>query len=195
MVLLSRSPTRLQLWNSKNWNTGATPRPVSKSRCKPSPEAEPRVTWPPAALPPRSCHRRCSGSSGAGGRSGRWRTTSSVLGFLWSPRSCTAARGSRRLYPRLRLLLNAKLEVSGDSRGQREKSWSCQHLGHRGTAEGRWFIIAALFKTRVHLKINAQNKNQFVTDKDRLGRKNIILDPQDLCLFPPDRKSKKFTSI
>lgn len=50
--------------------------------------------------PPRSCRRRCSGSTAAGGRSGKWRTTSYGPGCPAHPRSCTAGPGSRPPCPR-----------------------------------------------------------------------------------------------
>lgn len=49
--------------------------------------------------PLRSCRRRCSGSSVAGGRSGRWHTTSYGPGCPAHPHSCTAGPGSHPPYP------------------------------------------------------------------------------------------------
>lgn len=88
---------------------------------------------------------------------------------------------------------NWKLVETAEGKEKRADPVSTWDTGALQRADG--LSPLPCLRQRVHLKINAQNKNQFVTDKDRLGRKNIILDPQDLCLFPPDRKSKKFTSI
>lgn len=63
-----------------------------------------RGAWPGGrgggTSPLHSCRRRCSGSSGAGGRNGRSHTTSFGPGCPARPRSCTAAPGSRPPYPR-----------------------------------------------------------------------------------------------
>ena len=70
-------------------------------RTRPDSAGRPLMAWASRRRsPPRSCRRRCSGSTEAGGRSGKWRTTSYGPGCPAHPRSCTAGPGSRPPCPR-----------------------------------------------------------------------------------------------